>query len=230
MAASRGRPFRVRGTERRRGAVAGKPRAPRAPLLWRGAALVALEARAPSRRDGARPAAPRRSDSGDLELRPGGGAKAEQCGVEGAGDGGEPSFLLPRRIQAPASPPPSLPRAPVPYSLRPLPLPEASLELQGASSLPHCRPPRHASARCPRRLRRPSRTRPRGAQQAQQDGGLHVRSSSGGGGEVAAGGRHGEAEGEGGRMEREMTCGTRSKGTLIFLLFPISYPVRKYNF
>ena len=30
--------------------------------------------------------------------------------------------------------------------------------------------------------------------------------------EAAVGGRHGEAEGEGGRMEREMTCGTRTKG------------------
>ena len=90
-------PPRVRGTGRRCGAVAGKPRAPQAPLLRRGAALVAFKARAPSLRggageqsrwrarvaaamswrNGARPAAPRRSGSGDLELRPGGGAKAE---------------------------------------------------------------------------------------------------------------------------------------------------------
>ena len=47
---------------------------------------------------------------------------------------------------------------------------------------------------------------------------------------AAAGGRHGEAEGEGGRMEREMTCGTRTKGTLVLLPFPLSYPVKKYNF
>ena len=73
--------------------------------------------------DVARPAAPRRSGSGDLELRPGGGAKAEQCGVEGAGGGGEPSFLLPRRIQAPASPPPSLPRAASPLLPPPPPPP-----------------------------------------------------------------------------------------------------------
>jgi len=48
--------------------------------------------------------------------------------------------------------------------------------------------------------------------------------------EAAVGGRHGEAEGEGGRMEREMTCGTRSKGTLVLLPFALSYSVRKYNF
>ena len=49
-------------------------------------------------------------------------------------------------------------------------------------------------------------------------------------GGAAAGGRHGEAEGEGGRMEREMTCETCSKGILVFLPFCLSYPVRKYNF
>ena len=48
--------------------------------------------------------------------------------------------------------------------------------------------------------------------------------------EAAVGGRHGEAEGKGGRMEREMTCGTRSKGTLVFLPFPLSYPVKKCIF
>ena len=48
--------------------------------------------------------------------------------------------------------------------------------------------------------------------------------------EAAVGGRHGEAEGEGGRMEREMTYGTRSKGILVLLPFPLSYSVRKYNF
>jgi len=48
--------------------------------------------------------------------------------------------------------------------------------------------------------------------------------------EATVGGRHGEAEGEGGRMEREMTCGTRSKGTLVFLPFPLSYPVKKCIF
>ena len=40
-------------------------------------------------------------------------------------------------------------------------------------------------------------------------------------GGAAAGGHHGEAEGEGGRMEMEMTCGTHNKGTLVFLSFSL---------
>ncbi|KAG2639802.1 hypothetical protein PVAP13_2KG045932 [Panicum virgatum] len=39
-----------------------------------------------------------------------------------------------------------------------------------------------------------------------------------------------DTEGEGGEMEREMTCGTRTKGTLVLSLFCLSYPIRKYNF
>jgi len=68
----------------------------------------------------------RRSGSGDLELGvlgSGGDAKAEQRGGEGAGGGGEPSFLLPHQIQAPASPPPSLPRAASPLLPPPSPPP-----------------------------------------------------------------------------------------------------------
>ena len=49
-------------------------------------------------------------------------------------------------------------------------------------------------------------------------------------GGAAAGGHHGEAEGEGGRMETEMTYGTHNKGTLVFLSFSLFYPVGKYNF
>ncbi|KAG2596127.1 hypothetical protein PVAP13_5KG683607 [Panicum virgatum] len=45
-------------------------------------------------RDGARPAVPRQRSSGDLELGPGGGAKAEQRAAEGAGGVGEPSSHL----------------------------------------------------------------------------------------------------------------------------------------
>ena len=231
--------------------------------------------------DVARPAAPRRSGSGDLELGPGGGAKAEQRGGEGAGGGDEPSFLLPRRIQAPASPPPSLPRAVSPLlppppppprgfsgaarGLLPPPLPataprlrpvptttapavarasalstrRAARRAEPATALPSVptqlhppAPARHAEPR------KPSKTVASmcaaAAVVASTSQTTTVSSvwpwHSAGQGRVRAGG--GRAEGEGGRMEREMTRGrgTRSKGILVFLPFPLTYPVKKCIF
>ena len=108
MAASRGRPFRVRGTGRRRGAVAASRE-----LLCSGEAQRWWCSRpAPPRREAERPrqrtrkAAVGRREAvraeterqGNLELGvlgSGGGAKAEQRGGEGAGGGGKPSFLHP---------------------------------------------------------------------------------------------------------------------------------------
>ena len=130
-------------------------------------------ARGRPRRDGAAAA----TSSSDLEVAPrrsSAGAKVPAAAAS------PPSSSLAGSRRRRALLPLSL-APPVPCSLRRLPLPEASLERQGASSLPHCRPPCHASARCPRRPRRPPHARPRRAQQAQQDGGLHARSSGGGG-------------------------------------------------